>query len=478
MTTRILLAATLLAVFAVARAPAQSAQQYTYISDRKFTDPSELNGYDFRPAMREVVGLEPMEFPVGRYSFGITRKNLYVEGPEIQGVYSVNNINTTDYGFILKTMNARDPTIQGHLKIVVDDLGQVEALVFKRSNNDKEVIYFLRLIPEEVAEREAAYFTHVEQKRIPHIDSLWNDQEIRPFMRHFYEMGGMQERLVPEDSMKIQFYHVTTIEEKGKTREAKKADRELAKASGGKRKLLPFGKSQDAAPDATSVAMGFDRSEPATDTPAASEESGAEEVEQREPAEPEEIVAAIAVVEPAKEEEEDDERLGAAAFADMWGDEYEDEVDDEEITASTSREPIASSVPTDTARFAGVDGADTSYAAVDSLLRAAEREAFANRVINPLDTLDPEKKWKITTDYFVDLKCFVHYENGSAEMQHKTFKVYGMTERENAQAGAGGNRFQWELDLDKKQKAYVYLDAGYNVNSVVIDGQQFFMRGR
>jgi len=171
--------------------------QYSYISDRTFASPDDLIGYDFKPAMREVPGEAPEEIAIGKYSFGITRANLYVEGPAIQGVYSVNNINTTEYGFIMKLMNARDPTIQGHLKIVVDPKGQVEGLIFKRSNKDKEVIFFLRIIPKDVEAVEEAYFTHKGEKKIKSIDSLWTGVHVRPFLRVFHNMGGVQQRILP-----------------------------------------------------------------------------------------------------------------------------------------------------------------------------------------------------------------------------------------------------------------------------------------
>ena len=73
--------------------PAQNT--YSYISDRKFKDPTDLIGYDFRPNLLEIREEREEELDAGSYSFGITMNNLYVDGPGIKGVYSINNINTT-----------------------------------------------------------------------------------------------------------------------------------------------------------------------------------------------------------------------------------------------------------------------------------------------------------------------------------------------------------------------------------------------
>ena len=72
----------------------------------------------------------------------------------------------------------------------------------------------------------------------------------------------------------------------------------------------------------------------------------------------------------------------------------------------------------------------------------------------------------------------MRYDDGSSEMQHRTFQINGIAERENPNAKSGGDRYQWELTLDKQPNAYVYLDEGYHVNSIEIDGQKFYMRGQ
>ncbi len=413
---------------ATATLEAQTSQ-YSYISDRTFASPDELIGYDFRPAMREVPGELPEEIPVGKYSFGITRKNLYVEGPSIQGVYSVNNINTTEYGFIMMLMNARDPTIQGHLKIVVDPIGQVEGLIFKRSNKDKEVIFFLRIIPKEVEEAEAAYFTHKGEKKIKNIDSLWTGVHIRPFLRVFHNMGGIQQRILPSDSVYLNFYEITTIEEK------KSITEKLSK-----KKKKKKGKKEAALVDQEEYA---DVAPPTAADPEAQKAARAALL-----AKAQGIPADSAIVKVAPKSQE--EILGMQ-FDNVTGDTLQAV---EELTAV---------VPADS----------VTDVQTDSLL------AMLNEEVAVVDSSAVDQaKLKITTNYYIDLNSFMRFDDGSSEMQHRTYQVNGIVERENTNARPGGDRWQWELNLHKQPNAYVYLDEKFRVNSVVIDGQKFYMRGQ
>ena len=94
----------------------------------------------------------------------------------------------------------------------------------------------------------------------------------------------------------------------------------------------------------------------------------------------------------------------------------------------------------------------------------------------PVDSSDA--KVKITTQFFVDLNSFMRFDDGTSEMQHRTYLVNGALERVNTNSRPGGDRYQWELNLHKQPTAFVYLDERYNVNSVEIDGQKFYMRGQ
>lgn len=200
---------------------------YTYISDRKFYGPEDLIGYDFRPDFMEIPQETKKELKPGAYSFGISRNNLYVDGEGSKGVFSVNNINPTEYGYKLLLMNARDPTLQGHLKVVLNKYAQVEALVFKRSNKDKEIIFYQAQMQEDLWEEEKEFFTYKYDYKIINPDSLWG-QKFYPFIRIHNDQGGVQERLQMADSTSIEFVErVTVIEKKKKKKKSKKEKTEI-----------------------------------------------------------------------------------------------------------------------------------------------------------------------------------------------------------------------------------------------------------
>lgn len=198
----------------------EAQSHYSYINDRKFKDPSELIGYDFRPYFMEIQDVKEEEIEAGSYTFGITGNNLYVEGEAIRGVYSLNNINPTKYGYMLNLMNARDAMLQGHLKIILTKQGYTEAIIFRRSQKDKEVIFYLKPISKEVQKKEAAYFTNKWETIITDKDSIWGT-EIRPFFR-VHADGNIQERLQVEDKTRIVFVEEITTTEKIKKKKKKK----------------------------------------------------------------------------------------------------------------------------------------------------------------------------------------------------------------------------------------------------------------
>ncbi len=206
---------------------ATAQETYSYISDHRFHDASELIGYNFKPNHMEVPQEYDKAINPGSYSFGVTLNNLYVIGDDIKGVYSINNINPEEYGYRLHLMNARDPTIQGHLKIILTRRKQVEALVFKRSNKDKEIIFFLPQLSEGQNKKETDFFTDRFEIELEHLDSIWG-KSIRPFFLHHLDKN-VQQKLLESDSTQISFeeiYRVTNKAKKKKKKEKKKDEDE------------------------------------------------------------------------------------------------------------------------------------------------------------------------------------------------------------------------------------------------------------
>jgi hypothetical protein len=217
-------------VFTTLLSYASAQKAYSYINDKKFQDPTDLIGYNFRPSEMETKEGGKRNINAGGYSFGITQSNLYVDADGKAAVYSVNNINSTDFGYKLLLMNARDPTIQGHLKVIVNKSKNVEALIFLKSKQDKETIFYLPQIPEALEKKEKQYFTDKNEVQITHVDSLWG-KKFRPFMR-MHQNDKIQERLQPSDSTMISFIEVITIIDKTKKKDKK--DETLADKSNDK----------------------------------------------------------------------------------------------------------------------------------------------------------------------------------------------------------------------------------------------------
>ena len=201
------------------------AQQYSYVSDRKFNISSDLLGYTFVPGFivypdkEDLENSSESEIGSSEFSFGITQNNLYITGVDIEGVYSINSINPTNYGFIISTMNARDSRIQGHLKIILDKKNHATGLIFKKSSKTEELVFKLAEIPERVNQLETKYFTNIENEPIT-TDVIWN-KTYHPFFR----IDEKQHRLQIGDSVKIEITVDTiTIQKKKKVKtEIKKA---------------------------------------------------------------------------------------------------------------------------------------------------------------------------------------------------------------------------------------------------------------
>lgn len=203
--------------------------QFSYLSDRRFFAVNELIGYDFKPAMKEIKGQTQEELSPGDYSFGVTQNNLYVKGEGIEGVYSINNMQPADYGYKLLLMNARDARLQGHLKVILNKYNMVEALIFKRSPSEEEIIFYQAAISTKLKDQEKAYFTDRGELVFPSPDSIWG-KKIYPFLR-IHNDQAVQERLRMADSTSISFLEVITIEDKdAKKKKKDKATDETAPA--------------------------------------------------------------------------------------------------------------------------------------------------------------------------------------------------------------------------------------------------------
>lgn len=214
-----------------------SAQEtYSYINERTFQDPTDLIGYNFKPFKMEIPGdYDPTMIEAGIYSFGVTRSRLYVNGSrDIAGLYEVNNIEPTNYGYRILLLNPRNPSNRGHLKVILTKYGEAEAVVFKKDSKAQEVIFHLPDAKKSVLNQEKKYFTDLREKTVEHSDSLWGEQFF-PYIR-VDQQASIQGRIYEADSMSISFEEVITIKEKTKKKKKKKVKKPKKKKTKKKRK--------------------------------------------------------------------------------------------------------------------------------------------------------------------------------------------------------------------------------------------------
>ena len=152
---------------------AQNTNYYSYYNDHKFWDTDDVIGYTFVPNEREVQGGKPTKLRAGEVVFRVMRDYLYVTEGGNEAKYSVNQITSEAFGMKMQLMDARNPTIQGHVKIIRDENRFVRAVIFKKSGQEKEVIYH-QAEPSLAQERQnSKYFTHKDSIMLRDRDAFW-----------------------------------------------------------------------------------------------------------------------------------------------------------------------------------------------------------------------------------------------------------------------------------------------------------------
>jgi hypothetical protein len=378
-------------LFTILSIQAQPKDYYTYLTDKKFNNAEEFFGYTFVPSLMEVP--EPgqtqagdqQKIAAGSYKFGVTRGNLFVKGDGIDGVHNINQINTTDYGYQLVLMNARDPKQQGHLKIIMLK-NYVDALVFKANTNDTEMVFLLPEIDKGLNESEKNYFTDKSDIEIEFEEDIWG-KEVIPFYKTISPKRSYQ-RLRKSDNMKITFVETEQIIEKGKKN---KDDLVLAITE----------------PIAT---------EPVIEDIA-----------------PEPVVEDVVVVE--EEEEEDD---GFPSYFKVK------EKKTEPIKEALEEEVIAD-IPAGVPEEIEEDNGDL-FAAPEKLEEVQE-ESKDNKK-NKKDKTK-EKKVKIVMEYDIIINDFVFNDDGTKEPTETTLKVKDWKMRQDDSASNPNEVYQMELETNK-----------------------------
>ena len=191
-------------------AQAQNTDVYTYYNDHRFWATDDVIGYTFVVGERENPPSTALKkLRAGEAVFKIMRDFLYVTESGKEAKYSVNQITTEKYGFKLHLMDARNPSIQGHVKVVRDEMKFVRSLIFKKSREEKEVIFHLLEPTKLVTKADAKYFTNKDSVTLKTANEFWK-KSFRPF----FQVSGVQQRLYTQDSLTISFTKDTVITKK------------------------------------------------------------------------------------------------------------------------------------------------------------------------------------------------------------------------------------------------------------------------
>jgi hypothetical protein len=184
---------------------------FTYISDRIFKEQADLVGYRFVPNEIEVPKVSAKAgIKAGSYTFGISQGNLFVEGGTMKGMYNINNIDKTEFGFKLNLINARNPAEVGHLKVILNPSNQAEVIIFKKGDKiSKETIFHLPIAPENLLKTDEKYFTDKGELLLPKEDSCWG-KKIVPFFV-IESNPRSQRRITASDSTNIHFIEEKTL---------------------------------------------------------------------------------------------------------------------------------------------------------------------------------------------------------------------------------------------------------------------------
>ncbi len=118
----------------------------------------------------------------------------------------------------------------------------------------------------------------------------------------------------------------------------------------------------------------------------------------------------------------------------------------------------------------------------DKAEAATEVDSVAVEVAEvPVDSAaavaNPDKKVKIIKEYFVVERSIVQFEDGMKEDKTWKYPVKRVSEKEDKQAGAQEERFQWEFVNDKKENIILYLNGDHTVSTMIINDKSYKMRG-
>ncbi len=190
---------------------AQPKIHYSYVSDRKFTQPNELYGYTLSPNEWEDANGRKGKLYPGEVQFSIVRGYLKVKGGQAEGLYGINRIEQESKRIIrVSLLDAKDPANQGSLKVILDDNSYIDAYIFRRSRNSDEIIYYQKGLTARQKDFNKEFFTDENELVLAEDSDLWG-KTIRPF---FVLTRSSCNRIYPADSVSFRFIEDVVVKTK------------------------------------------------------------------------------------------------------------------------------------------------------------------------------------------------------------------------------------------------------------------------
>ncbi len=185
--------------------------QYTYVTDRQFHQAEELYGYTLVPNEWEDASGSHGKLRPGEVTFSITRGYLIVTGGDAAGSYGVNRIEREN-GRVLRihTLDSKDPSKQGSLKVILDDNKNIDAYIFRRSRNHDEIIYYQAGLSKTQKLKDREFFTDKNELVFSDDTEIWGST-IRP---HFVLTRSKCNRLYIKDDVSLEFIEDVEVKTK------------------------------------------------------------------------------------------------------------------------------------------------------------------------------------------------------------------------------------------------------------------------
>lgn len=398
--------------------------QYTFFTDRRFFKQSDLIGYRFVPGKMEIPQVSKKSLEAGEVSIGITKENLFVKGPNIDGNYNISKIQSTEYGYKFELMNARNPAVQGHLKIILTKGAFADALVFKKDNKSPEMIFPLPEMEKSYRDKEKAFFTDWGEMLVEFPEDIWGKQ-FRPFMR-INMNPKRQQRLYAKDSVSVSFVKKVKVIEKGKDKEEAVADEAEPVIEIAEEVVTEEAIAMES-PEVKQEEAGNDSPFFSSPAPKKKEESGSSS-------------PFFSTPKPKKEEAGNDSPFFSSP-------------------TKKETEPEEEHVPIDEVKMV-VDP--------DAIPPIGEEEI--------VEEMKRRKKVKIEERYFINIKSLIKYQDGTSVLKDQMFPIKDWTERMDESAKPGEEKYQIEFEGNNGKIFYLYLNDERFVSSFEWKNEKLLVR--